>query len=140
MNKRTRQSGLSYVEFLVATVILVVALLPAADTLQVAMRSGEQSEIETERHFRLQSRMEEMLAEAYGILEAEAIAVGDATVPTSFSDAPGVPNRRLVFLALYDGDDADADGDPFTGGDPGLVWIRVVYANSDIALESLKYI
>lgn len=81
--------------------------------------------------------MEQLLAEAPASLDAAAQAAGAPTTPTSYSDAPGTPDRRLVFLARYDLDNADGDGNPFTGGDAGLIWVRVAIKNQVIALESV---
>ena len=70
-------------------------------------------------------------------MDAAALAAGDATVPTSFSDSAGTNDRRLVYLSRYDGDNADADDDPFTGVDDDLIWVRVAIENSTQALETL---
>ena len=58
-------------------------------------------------------------------------------IPEPFSDAVGTESRRLVFLARYDGDDADGDNDPFTGTDAGLLWLRVTIENGPRALETV---
>ncbi len=50
----------------------------------------------------------------------------------------GSVDRRLVFIANYDGDNADTDNDPFTGTDPGLLWVRVEIEGSVAALQALK--
>jgi type II secretory pathway pseudopilin PulG len=138
-NVPNSQVGFSYVEVLVAVVLIAITLLPALDALQVAMLGSGQHETTAVQHYRAYGRMEEMMTESFMALGAETLAVGSPTVPTSYSDAPGTPNRRLVFLSLYDADNADADNDRFlTGTDPGIVWLRVEIENSGLALESLK--
>ena len=132
-----RESGLSYVEVMAAVLVLSVALIPAIEALEIGLMGAGVQESGVSRHYRVKGRMEEMLAQPYGTLLAEAIAVGDPTAPTSFSDPVATPDRRLVYLSLYDGDDGDGDGDPFTGVDPGLLWVRVEIANTSHSLESL---
>ena len=51
---------------------------------------------------------------------------------------PGVPpGRLLVYLSLYDGDNADADDNPFTGTDPDLLWIRIDVEDTVHTLETI---
>ena len=59
-------------------------------------------------------------------------------MPTSYSELAGSPGRLLVYLSNYDGDNADADGDPFTGTEPDLLWIRVEIEDSVHALETVR--
>ena len=49
----------------------------------------------------------------------------------------GTPYRALVYLWRYDGDNADADNDPFTGIDPELLWMKVEIENSPLSFETL---
>ncbi len=130
-----RQAGISYVEVLVATAVLALALVPALEGLEVAIRGGEVHESRVTLHHHLVAKLEEVLARPFADLEAEANGSGGA--PSADSDPGGAPDRRLVYLLPYDGDDADADGDPFTGGDPELVWVRVEVEATPYALETL---
>jgi len=131
------QAGVSYVEALVAVVVLGLALVPALETLQVAFRgSAVQADVVLWQQ-QLASRMEEVLAEPFASLEDAALAAGSESVPSSYSDAAGPPDRVLVFLSGYDGDNADADDDPFTGTDPGLLWARVAIENTPYELTTL---
>ena len=43
----------------------------------------------------------------------------------------------VVFLFGYDGDNADADDDSFTGVDDGLMWVRVEIENSAQNFETI---
>lgn len=133
----TGQLGFSYVEVLVAVLVLAICLPPALDALGTATRGAGIQEASIARRYLVSGRMEQVLAEAPASLDAAALAAGAPTTPTSYSDAPGTPERRLVFLARYDLDNADADNDPFTGGDPGLIWVRVAIENQLIALETV---
>ena len=137
MNASCRQRGLTYLEILIATFVLVVAMLPALDALRTAVTGTGVHETYVVNQHRLSGRLEDVLAEPFGDLENEAQAVGSPTTPTAYSDPGGTPRRLLVFLARYDGDNADADDDPFTGVDPGLLWVRTAVENTDYALETL---
>ena len=125
-------------EMLLAAVILAVALVPMLDTLQTSIWAADAHASEAALQYRLLGRMESVMAESYTALEAEALVVGSPKIPTAYSDPAGTQARRLVFLFGYDGDNADADDDPFTGTDSGLVWVRVEIENTALAMESLK--
>ena len=130
-----RRCGLSQLEVLVATFLVAVSLVPALEALQTGVLAGGIHESQTILHHHLAAMLEEVLAQPFADLEAEALAAGGA--PTVYSDAVAAPDRRLVFLSGYDGDDADADADPFTGVDPGLLWLRVEIEATAHALASL---
>jgi len=133
------QSGFSYMELLVATLLIAIMLVPALD----AMQSGIQgSAIHTQlarNQYRMISKMEQTLALPFSELLQQADLVADSKIfiPPPYSDAAGTESRRLVFLARYDGDDADGDKDPFTGTDTGLLWVRVMIEDSPRALETV---
>ncbi len=129
------RSGLSQLEVLVATLLVAMSLVPALEALQTGVMAGGIHESQTTSHYHLAAMLEEVLAQPFADLEAEALAAAGA--PTAYSVAVAAPDRRLVFLSGYDGDDADADGDPFTGVDPGLLWVRVEIEATEHALETL---
>jgi len=133
-----RQIGATYVEVLIATVLVAVSLIPMMNAVSGATKSSDVHQETAVRHLHLVAKLEDVLAEPFSVLEDAAIAAGGRTIVSSYSDAGGSTNRRLVFLSLYDGDNADADDDPFTGVDPGLMWIRTEIENSPLAVESLK--
>jgi hypothetical protein len=132
-----RKAGISYAEVLVALLVLALALVPALDALSVGVASSSQPATSAIDHYWTLGRLEEVLAEPIALLDAAASAAGGPTTPTSYSDAIGAPNRLLVFVARYDGDDADGDGDPFTGGDAGLLHVRVALASGAAELSAL---
>lgn len=129
------QAGLSYVEVLVAVIIIAAAVVPATDALRGAMHTADADIAATANHYRLRGKLDELLASPFSVLSSQA--AGPATI-TAYSDAPGTSDRRLVFISPYDGDNADTDNDPFTGADPGLLWIRVEIEATVNALETLK--
>lgn len=135
---RSCQRGLTLVEVLITVVLLAVMLVPAMRALQGGVVGAEvHSELATNQ-FRLTSKMEELLAEPFGDLEDAAIAAGAPTVATSYSETAGSPGRLLVFLSQYDGDNADADDDPFTGTDSGILWIRIQADNTVQELQTVR--
>ena len=131
----SRQHGFSYIEIMIATLLIAVTLVPAIRSLQTGVNSTGTHRDYLEHHLNLKSKMEDVLAQSFNNLETEA---GSPTVPNlTYSDAAGTPDRRLVYLASYDGDNLDSDNDPFTGGDPGLVWVRVEIEGSAHSLQTL---
>ena len=145
-----QQSGLTYVEVLIAMVIIVVALVPALEALHTGMLGTAVYQSSTSQHFAITARMEEVLAEQHGALVAAAAIAGSPSTPSSYSDPAATRDRRLVYLGLYDADNLDGDNDIFTVLDPnldgdndpytgftGLVWVRVELEGSVTAFESL---
>jgi len=130
------QRGALYAEVLVAVAILAFALVPVGNAIYAGLRASGGHQDAAVEHFSLISRMEELRAEPYGALEAAALAAGNWKVATTYSDAPGTP-RRLVYLSHYDADDTDADGNPFTGTEPDLLWLQVAIEGTDHGLETL---
>jgi prepilin-type N-terminal cleavage/methylation domain-containing protein len=119
-----QQCGLTLVEVLVSIVLLGILLVPAIRALQTGVvGSAIHNNLATD-HFRLSSRVEELIAAPFADLVAAATAAGDNSTPTTYSEAPG-PGRLIVYLSFYDGDNEDQDDNSFTGGDTDLMWIRV---------------
>ena len=137
MKSRRQQAGLTYVEILIATLVLLIGLVPALDALRGAVIGTATNETYLREQFRLSGRLEEVLAEPFVDLDDAGMAAGSPTTPTRYSEPAGTPGRLLVFIARYDGDDADTDGDPFTGGDEGLLWVQAAIENSPYTIESL---
>ena len=139
----TRMTGFSYVEVLIAVVLIVVALVPALDALIPGVAGSGIHETLAEDHYQLTGRLEQVLVEPYGQLNSAANAAGSPTTPTTYSDVFTYPNGRQitrnVFLSRYDADNADADNDHFTGTDDGLLWVRVAIAGTGMVIESLVY-
>ncbi len=135
------QSGYSYVEVLIATVLVVVGIIPALDALQSGIQATDIHETSTIDQYAVQSKMEELLTLSYSSLKAAADAAGDYTIPTSFTDTytttDGRDIWREVFISAYDGDNADLDNDPFTGTDAGLLWVQVKKRDTVIRYETL---
>lgn len=150
MNHRTRQSGLTYIEVLVATILLAIVLVPAIEALHTGLLGSRvQATILSERYSAL-ARMESVLAEPFATLVTAAGVAGDSKTPTSYSDPAGPADRVLVYIALYDADNADGDNDVFTVPDPnfdgdnnpytgyvGLLWIRTEVEGSVTSVETL---
>lgn len=135
MRRPRKTAGFSYAEILVATLLLAVSLVPALQALQGGLLSSSVDRSLTLSHVRLRSKMEDVLARPYAELaRAEAEAGG---APSEFSDPMGTPERCLVLIARVDADDADGDGDPATGTDPGLLLVRVQIEGTERAIATL---
>lgn len=132
------QSGISYVEVLVATVLITTMLVPALEALKPGIQGSAIHTENAEVHYALVGKLEEVLAESFDNLEAAATTAGAPTNPTTYSDDINEPIPRNVFVWRYDIDDADSDGDVFTDGEADLLWVRVELANDTTqALETL---
>lgn len=141
-----RQPGFSYVEVLVALFLVAIALVPAMDALQTGITGANVHKAYTAEYYSQLQKMEELQATPFtGLLNAAKVAANNTT-PTSFSDASGIANRNLVYIALYDADanpfsitdtNADGDNDPYTGNTANLLWVKVLTEGSAQGLETL---
>lgn len=138
---RRRQSGLGYTELLVATTLIALLLVPALEALNSGLQGGAvQRTVGEERHL-LHAKLDDVLALPFSTLDTAAQAAGGPGNASGLSDtvtlSDGGSRARQVYLSRYDGDNADADGDPFTGTDTGLIWVRVTIAGTALAAETL---
>ena len=138
MSRAQRQHGLTLVEVLVSISLLAILLIPAITALQTGIIGADVHSDVAARHFLLRSRLDQLLNEPYDAVEQAAIAAGSSTTPSAYSDPAGTPERRLVYLSNYDGDNADKDNDAFTGGDAGLLWLRVEVEGATGSLETIR--
>jgi len=145
-----RQVGLTYIEVLIAMAIIAVALVPALEALRIGMLGTAVYQSSSSQHYAVTARMEEILAEQHGALVTAAGLAGTPNTPSVYSDPVTSTDRRIVYLALYDAENLDGDGDVFTVPDPnldgdhdpftgytGLVCVRVQIEGSATAFESL---
>lgn len=130
--------GYAYIEILIAVILLSVCLAPMIEALAAGAMHETTEEEYTQVVMAAQSRLATVLAENYNTLDSEAQALGDATTESSYSDPMGVPARLQVFLARYDRDNADGDGNELTGGDAGLLWLRVRTERGDVDYQTLR--
>ena len=134
-----RARGFSYIEVLVATVLIVLVLVPSIEALQGGVQ-GSAAHVEfAVNNYRVIEKLEETLARPFAELaaEADAVASPNTLIPPPYSDPGGTADRRRVFIARYDGDNADGDDDPFTGVDEGLLWVRVRINKTHYDVETL---
>ena len=131
------QQGLSYIEVLVATVLIAITLVPMMEALQPGLQSADLHREQSRIHFAIRGEVETLLAEPFHELDAAATAAGAHDVETTYSNpAADVPYR--VFLWRYDVDNADGDDNVFTGGEADLLWLRVTSSADDgYAIETL---
>lgn len=134
-------SGFSYVEVLIAVLLIAITLVPAMEALQPGIAGSGIHRVIAEDHYLLAGRLEQVLSESYADLETAAITAGNETTATTYSDVFIYPNGRQItrniFISRYDGDNADADDNPFTGTDDGLLWVRAEISNSSLRFETL---
>jgi len=134
-------AGFSYVEVLIAVVLIALTLVPAMEALQPGIAGTGIHEMLAEDHYQLAGRLEQVLTEPFGQLNSAANAAGSPTTPSSYSDVFTYPDGRQitrnVFLSRYDGDNADTDNNPFTGTDDGLLWVQITIAGTGAIIESL---
>jgi len=131
-----RAAGLSYIEVIVATLLLAVALVPMMEALAPGVQGSQIHRDRAEINFALAGKLETVLTQPFDDLDAEATAAGDYKTATSYSDvAATVPHQ--VFIWRYDVDDADGDGDVFTGGEDDILWLRVATTDGLIDLQTL---
>lgn len=134
---RAGQCGLSYIEVLVATALVVVALVPAIDALHGGVNGSQVHQAETEKAQRLQSKMEEVLAQPFGMLYALTYTttppaeLNKIDRPNPVLSDPEGSGRRLVFLYRY-------DGTARTDSDSGLLRVRVSYEAGGPSFETLR--
>jgi type II secretory pathway pseudopilin PulG len=133
-----RTAGFSYTEMVLVTFLIAVVLVPTLESLSNGIQSSNLHAAQAADHYRLTGKLEEVLARPFDELEQEADAAGGPTaIVTAYSDTAGTTGRRLVYLARYDGDNADTDNDPFTGADQGLLWVQVQIVDSLAVIHTL---
>jgi Tfp pilus assembly protein PilV len=146
MSNFNYQQGFSYVEVLIASVLIAIALVPAMNALQTGMLSASVHETLTRQYYLQIRKMEELQSEPFIALLAAAKTAANYTTATSYSDAAGTADRRLVYIALYDADtnpftitdaNKDGDNDPYTGNTANLLWIKVMIEGNAQGLETL---
>ena len=135
---RHRMAGLTYVEVLIATVLIAVSLVPAIEALTPATQGMSIHEAKTVRHYALTAKLEDVLAKPFNELDTEAVTINNPTVAsTLYSDLVGTSDRRLVYLSRYDADNADGNDNVFDGTDAGLLWVRVEIEATRQSIEGL---
>lgn len=135
-SKHVLQQGISYVELLVATVLIAIAIVPMMNALQAGLQGSTLFKKNAEFHHVLTGAAEKVLAEPFDNLDAAATAAGAYTTATTYSDL-GAPTPFKVYLWRYDVDNADSDNDEFTGGEEDLIWVRVALVDNGQSIETL---
>ena len=133
---RCRQSGVSYVEILIATLLITIALVPMMEALQPGLQGTQVNRQQSEIHFTLKGKLESVLAEPFTDLDAAASAAGAATIATSYSDL-GATVPHQLFIWRYDIDDADNDGNVYTGVESDILWLRIASVDGSYSIQTL---
>ena len=130
------EAGLSYIEVLVATLLIAVALVPMMEALGPGLQGAQIHRDQAEVHYALTGKFEEVLGQPFDELDAAATAAGDYKIPTSYSDT-GAAVPHEVFIWRYDVDNVDADDNEFTDGEDDILWVRVATADGLTDLQTL---
>ncbi|MFQ5471036.1 MAG: hypothetical protein ACE5EH_12165 [Gammaproteobacteria bacterium] len=134
----SNEDGFSYIEVLASVLLVAILLLPAIESIQSGIETTSVNTASLKNHMSTRALLEILLAQPFTDLENEAVTINSFNTPSAtYSDPAGTANRRLVYLSRYDGDNADADDNPFTGVDANLVWLRVEIENTSTSLETL---
>ena len=75
-----QQSGFTYMEMLVATLLIVIMLVPALDAMQSGIQGSGIHKQLAQNQYRLISKMEQTLALSFDELLEQADLVADSTV------------------------------------------------------------
>ena len=137
MKQPCSQSGVSYIEVLVTTFMIAVLLVPAMESLIPGMQASDVHQQQTQSHYVLSGRLEQLLSEPYANLKAEADRIGSPSIPSVYSSPIDDQIEYSVFLANYDIDNLDADGDIFTGVEEDVLWIKIENSDQSIVYQTL---
>ena len=136
VNSIGRERGITYLEILIAITLIAIALVPMMNSLQTGLQGAALHKTKVEVLHVLTGELEQVLVEPFDDLDAAATAAGAHTTPTTYSDATAtVPFN--IFIWRYDVDNADSDGDVFTGGEDDLLWVKVELLDASESLETL---
>ncbi len=127
-------TGFSYIETLLALVLLMVLLVPAMDALSSALQGSATSA--PERALRLREKMEDVLSRPYSELYAATSFLDTTTtIKTAYSDPAGSANRRVVVFYRCTTTTAHS----LTMSNTGLIRVKVYFEadGSSNALETL---
>ncbi|MDP2640825.1 MAG: hypothetical protein Q8Q16_09205 [Betaproteobacteria bacterium] len=122
---QARQRGFFYAEALLSAVLLAVLLVPALDALRSGI-SGGAIPADAGRPLLLRDKMEDVLSRPFADLYAQTYLPGGNTtssVSSTYSDAVGAANRRLVVLYRY-----NATTKALSSSDTGLLRVSVYFA------------
>ncbi len=127
-------AGFSYVETLLALILLMILLVPAMNALSSALQGSATSV--PERALSLREKMEDVLSRPYSELYA-ATSISDttSTIKTAYSDPAGTANRRVVVFYRCTTTTAHA----LTTSNTGMLRVKVYFEadGSNNALETL---
>ena len=131
------QRGYTLIELLVALTLAALLMAGLAgvtgNALQISDAGRERLELNRQARFAM-DRIVRMVSGSPGLVLP--LADNPATAQSEYI------HTALAILLPRDSDldgngVADADGDPFTGTDAGLLWLRVSLAGTALAVETL---
>ncbi len=119
------QRGFSYAEVLLSVMLLAILLVPALQALNTGIAGSAGATGLSQRQLSLRSKMEEVLSNPFSQLYAQTYLGGGNTttsVSTSFSDASGALDRRVVVFYRF-----DAATNALSTNDTGLLYVNIYY-------------
>ncbi len=116
-----KQRGVFYVEVLLSVVLLVILLVPALQSLSAGVMNNPGTV--ASKQINLRNKMEEVLSQPFSALYNVASTSSTSTT-SSFSDASGTANRRIVVLYRY-----DISTKVISTNDTGLIYVSVYDEN-----------
>ena len=130
------QQGISYIEVLVATVLIALMLVPALEALLPGIEGAALHKQRSKELFVLQGQLETVLAQKFDDLDNAATTAGAYNVATSYSNAASeIPYN--VYIWRYDINNEDGDDDVNTGGEGDLLWIKITNESDSGVLQTL---
>lgn len=134
--------GYTYLEILVALLVFSVALVPATEAIQAALRAVRQDTRPaadgTERTVTdgqaVINKMESLLAKDTATLAASPS--GRSTSHETLSDAANAAPRCLVYTAWYK-PEAEQENDRYVETKTNLLWIKVSVEGSGVSATTL---
>ena len=95
MSNHKQQQGFSYVEVLIASVLIAVALVPAMNALQTGMLSASVHQTLTSQYYLQVRKMEELQAEPFILLLAAAKTAANS------KQQPVIPMPQARLIAAW---------------------------------------
>ncbi|VXC28471.1 type II secretion system protein J [Massilia sp. 9I] len=125
---RAPAAGLSYIEVMVALVLLAICAVPAADAIRSGLRATEAGAVQARELRCVKNTMETVAAESYDNLWK---AIQGPTTPSSYSlaadPAPGGEcGPRNVYISKYVHYYGGATGQVLAAGDPAEDTLLIV--------------
>ena len=126
-------SGFSYVEVVLALLLLVIGIVPAVNAVRDSLAAPQIAQAAAQALQCVKNHMEKVIAEPYRKL-SNAHALFNVAVPAYSLPADAQCAAREVFITYYD---PDAVAPYFVAIDKGLLLVRVATPGSAMTFSTL---